>query len=114
MVLKKKVNPIPSSLREKKRYVYFEFLSSEKLGKTDVFRAIWDSLLVLFGAIGSSSVGFMLIEFDSASNRGICRCIRGKEDDLKSAIVLIESVSNIKIIPQILRVSGTLRSIRKS
>ena len=114
MIKKKKVNPIPSTLREKKRYVYFKMSGSSKLLEKDVFRALWDSLLVLFGAIGTSSIGFQLIEFNSTNGKGIARCIRGKEDELRAAITLVETVSTQKVIPEILRVSGTLKSIRQA
>ncbi len=111
-MIKKKTNPIPSSLREKKRYVYFKLSFSQKINSKHVYKAVWDSLLALFGAIGSSQIGFQLIEFDSSTGKGIARCIRGKENELKTAIVLVKSVQNIKVLPEILRVSGTLKSIR--
>ena len=112
MPKKKRLKPIPAALREKKRYVYFKLSSKGKLQQKDVFRALWDSMLALFGALGCSHLGFQLIEFDSFSGKGIVRCVRGKEEEVKAGIILVERVGKEKVLPEILRVSGTLKALR--
>ncbi len=114
MKTKKRLNPIPPTLREKKRYILFELICDNKLETNDVAYALNDAFLSLFGSFGSARVSAKLIEWDKEQNRGILKCERSAKEHAIAALQFVREVKDSTVVPRVLLVSGTLRKLRES
>jgi|GEM_PF-4841442 len=56
--MKKKFNPIPKSMRDRKRYLSLEIKGNE----SHVKKLIYDTILELYGVIGFATIGFNTIK----------------------------------------------------
>ena len=102
---------LPPALKRKKRYIAFELICEQELDEKEFLSALWNSMLSLFGEIGSSHCGIWLEYFDG--RRGILRCYRDALNKVKVALTLISSVGEVEVIPKILGVSGTIKKCKK-
>jgi len=114
MRLKKVLNPIPPTLREKKRYILFKLICDEPLEESDVNFAINDAFLSLFGSFGSAKINPKLIEWHSQGNTGILKCERSSKDQAIAALQFLREIKDKAVVPNIISVSGTLKSLRES
>ena len=103
--VKTSLKPIPLSMRGKKRYVSFELLSDKKLGEKEVFQAVKQSLLQLYGEIGVACQRPWLISFKG--NKGVLRCALSEVEEVKAGLLFLEKVGQTPVSPKILRVSGS-------
>ncbi len=110
-----KFKPILPTLREKKRYILFQFFSNKNFLYEDVKEIIFSKLLELYGEIGIGYIGpIFLPEFwIKEKNVGILRVSHKYVEQAKLAIISIKSIRGEKVIPRILYVTGTLRKARK-
>lgn len=109
----KKPKPLPPTMRTKKRYIFFQLNSSKPLNAREVSSAVLNECSYLFGSIGVSKMNLQLIDFNSFSGEGILRCAREKLDETKSALLFVKNINGFPVRPQILKVSGTLKKLRK-
>uniref|UniRef100_A0A7C3UD38 Ribonuclease P protein component 2 n=1 Tax=Geoglobus ahangari TaxID=113653 RepID=A0A7C3UD38_9EURY len=100
---------LPPSLRKRKRYVAFKLISERDVAKEDFVKALWSLMLSLFGEFDGEV--FKLIHFEN--NIGIVACCHRNLNKLKIALTLIDRVGEIRTLPIILGVSGTLKRCRK-
>ena len=100
---------LPPSLRKRRRYVAFKLISEENVEREDFVKTLWDSMLSLFGEFDGEV--FKLIRFKH--NTGIVVCCHKNLNKLKIALTLIDRVGEIRVLPLILGVSGTLKRCRK-
>ncbi len=103
------LNPIPLSLRGKKRYIKFELICKEKLIERDVSIALWKQFLQLFGELGTAKQKIWLVKFDSEKNQGVLRCALEEVEQVKAGLLFLKEVKGITVIPFILTVSGTIK-----
>ena len=111
-VQKKSLKPIPPTLREKKRYIFFELQCDSALKKSDVNKALWNAFFELFGQLGAAEINPQLIEFDSKKNSGILKCSRNNVEKARTALLFLKKVSGKNVIPKTLKTSGTLKKLR--
>jgi len=109
---KKSMKPIPSSMRGKKRYILFKMESGKKLKPKDVSDTFWESMLTLHGTMGTAAYRFWFIDFKPASGKGIVRCANNAVDEVKSALLFIEKVRAVKVIPSTLLTSGSMKKLK--
>ena len=109
---KKSMNPIPLSLRDKKRYLVFELISDKQLYSKEVSFAVKNLLLKLFGELGLSKMNYQFIVFDEKSMKGILKCRHIAVDDLKAGILLLKEINSVKVIPKTLKTSGTVKKAK--
>lgn len=107
---KKKTKPIPLSMRGKKRYVYFELDSEEKLSKSAVSKALWKCFIDLYGSLGTAETKFWFIDF--YNKKGILRCAHTEVEKAKTAVLFMKEADRITVKPKILRVSGSLKKLK--
>ena len=74
--------------------------------------AVWTSLVRLFGEYGASQAELYLIEYDADKAQAIFRCSHKALEMVKASIVATTEVANEKAAFHMIRVSGTLRSLR--
>ena len=102
---------LPSSLREKKRYIVFEILSDREMVKQDLIRAIWNSAYSLYGDVGTSKIGLWLLNFDG--KRGVVRCTRDKTEEVRALLSAINSLDERQVAISVIRVCGTIKGTKR-
>lgn len=108
-ISKKKKKIIPSSLREKKRYVLVEIVS-EKISEKDFYFGFWIELLSFFGSKGLAEINPRLVLFKD--NKLILKCKRGKESELIAGLAFIKKIRNKKVILAPIVTSGSIKKIK--
>ncbi|MDD3083750.1 MAG: Rpp14/Pop5 family protein [Candidatus ainarchaeum sp.] len=106
---KKKRKTIPSSQREKKRYLLLEVLP-EKISEKDFYFGLWIELLSFFGSKGLAEIKPKLVLYKD--NKVILKCKRGKETELIAGMAFVRKIRNKKVILVPLTTSGSIKKIK--
>ncbi len=106
------LKPIPSTQRERNRYLVFEIISKLKFERNSVVGVIWKSVLNFTGEIGASKTSLWAMDWDYIKQIGILKVNHRSVDDIRASAAIIKDVDNSPIIFHIIGVSGTLRSAR--
>ncbi len=101
---------VPSSRREKKRYVLFEILNAT-IPEKDFYFGFWIELLSFFGSKGLAEINPRIVLYKD--NKAIVKCKRGKENELIAGTAFIDKIRNKKIILNPLFVSGTIKTLKE-
>lgn len=97
---------------ERQRYILFEYISldsTEYFNEKEMTRAIWSSMVKLFGDYPSYKSGLWMVEFNSDLKWGIIRCTNKTKEMVISAIAFTNEVKSNRIIFHTIRTSGTIR-----
>jgi len=92
----------------RRRYLALKIESEEPLSEKDLIGAIWNSILQLFGEYGASQTNLYLVEFNPENG-----CSHKAVDRVRAAVTAITRVNEKPVAIHIMRVSGTLRALRK-
>ena len=109
--VKTSLKPIPLSMRGKKRYVSFQLLTERKLEEKEVSQAIWQTLLQLYGEVGTARMKPWLASF--SGDKGVLRCALASVEEAKAGLLFLEKVGQTKVSPKILKVSGSVKGAKK-
>lgn len=106
---------LPSSMRERKRYIAFEVLGEENVEFSQLINAIWHSILNLFGEVKTGDINFWLVKDSWTENkqRGLIKCNHNHVSEVRLALALLERIGERKVSIRTLGVSGTMKSARK-
>lgn len=106
-----KLKSLPS-MRSKKRYVIFKVHSSEPLEYSNVKDAVWNSLENWLGQNELAQAAPRLIKnlWDGRQKKGFMQCNLKYVDQVKMSVALIHQIGDQRVIFQVLRVSGTIKS----
>ncbi len=111
-MVKGKLKAIPSSLRDKKRYIAFEILSKTKMENIDAIKkAIEDSVKEYTGLLGVSQANLHVLsdKWNPERQRGIVRVNNKMVEHLKASFSLITSINGEKSAVHAVGVSGILK-----
>jgi RNase P/RNase MRP subunit POP5 len=97
----------------RRRYLALKVESEEPLSEKDFIGAIWDSILQLFGEYVASQTNLYLVEFNPADGYAILRCSHKALDMVRASLAAITRVNEKFVSVHVIRVSGTLKSLRK-
>ncbi len=111
MVEKKSLKPIPPTLRGKKRYIKVEFISTVDLNEVEVRSSIWSKFTRIFGEKGIAEQKLWLVKW-IGQNKCIFRCSLENEDNVKTGLLFVKKIGEIRVNPSILAVSGSLKKIK--
>lgn len=109
---KKNLNPIPPTLRGKKRYVKFSLISDTALNEKDVWHSLRETVFSLFGDFGSASLKIWPVKWYAQKNEGILRCSLEGMQSAKLAVIFVQSVGGKKVVPLVISVSGSVRKLK--
>lgn len=113
----KKLKILPPTLREKKRYIMFQVISEEgeTIDYSDLEQAIWNTCLDFLGEYGVSKASIWLVKncWNEKKHVGIIRCNHKSVHDVIASLGLISRLGDTKIIIKIIKVSGTIKTIKK-
>ena len=102
------------TLKRRHRYLGFRILSPTLLGKREVEEGVRKSIVELFGVYGLSRIELKIIEYYEERSMGIIRCNRPHLQMLRASLASITSIGGESVAFFVLRVSGTLKALRKS
>jgi len=100
------------TLREKRRYVYFEVVSEVKFKKAEIEGAIFDSIVNLFGEHGFSLMNPKLMDFDENEQIGVIKCARAEAQRVKASLALVNKIGEMQAAIHVKGISGTLKKLR--
>ena len=109
-----KLKPVIPSLREKKRYVAFEVLSSKSHDVQAVAQALKRAVLGFVGELGLAKAGMVVLtdNYNPASKRGIVRVSHASLDALKASFTFITAISGIPTSVRSVTASGSIAKAR--
>jgi len=99
--------------RMKRRYLAVKAESEEPVQGKEVLDAVWNALTRLFGEYGASQSGLAFIREDKQKGYFILRCLRKALPMVRASIASITEVDEKPAAIHVLRVSGTLKALRK-
>jgi RNase P/RNase MRP subunit POP5 len=86
--------------------------SRQTLNEKDIYNTVWISIVKLFGECGFSQALLFLVEYNPNNKLAIFRCSHKALEMVKASIVAVTEVASEKVVFHIIRVSGTLKSLR--
>ncbi len=101
------------SHRVKRRYLAVKAEGKESFQGREVFDAVWNALLQLFGEYGASQAELALIHDHKKSDYFILRCSRRALPMVRASIASITQIDEKPAVVHVIRVSGTLKALRK-
>jgi ribonuclease P/MRP protein subunit POP5 len=100
---------LPSSLREKKRYIAFEVnCESEPVDRKALLDEIFFATQTLLGDTGSSEIGYRLMDFNGS--RGIMKVNLNAVELARAAMSSVCSIKGSRAAIRVLGVAGTIRA----
>ena len=103
------------TLREKKRYVAVRIISEETITYEELEKAFWETLHKVFGHVGSAyfSVWILKDTFNENKKFFIIKCNHLSLPFVLSTLGFIKQINNKKVTFEIVKISGTIKSIRE-
>ena len=106
------LNPLPSSKREKNRYLVYEVLSESPISSEAIGKEIWKTALDFLGELGVSRSSLRVVEFDEKKQKGIIKTNHTSIEESRMTLALVKEVSGKKVALKVLGVSGILKKAR--
>lgn len=104
-----KLKPILPSLKERKRYLYFEIISDNHIPVEQASKTINESCLSFLGTLEVGKAGLMFLSDKYDNNKGIVKTGHKYVDKVRTALALIKTIDNKEVIVRTRVVSGTLK-----
>ncbi|KPV62739.1 MAG: Ribonuclease P protein component 2 [Candidatus Bathyarchaeota archaeon BA2] len=101
------------SRRMRRRYLALKVVSEQPIKGRDIMDAVLKAVLQLFGEYGASQASLSLIKCNSQKNYAIVRCSHTAVDMIRASVASITEMNEKPAAIHVLRVSGTLRTLRK-
>ena len=101
------------SHRVKRRYLAVKAESKEPVQGKEVLDAVWNALTQLFGEYGASQAELAFIHDYKQKDYFILRCSRRTLPMVRASIASITEIDEKPATIHVLRVSGTLKALRK-
>ncbi|MBI4983266.1 ribonuclease P protein component 2 [Candidatus Woesearchaeota archaeon] len=104
------------SLRQKKRYVVFEVVSTHKFSLAEIKAMAEEAWLGFLGQLGTARATPMIIEekYNPETQRFMVKVNHNFVDELKAALTLSKSIKNTPVIVKSIVVSGTIKKASAS
>ena len=99
------------SLRQKKRYVVFELISTKKFSFQEIKEAVDSSVALFLGQLGMARSSPLLLKekFSPEKQRFIIKVNNKYVDELKAALTLNKKIKNTPVVIKSIITSGTLK-----
>jgi len=114
-MVKGKTKPLMPSLREKKRYLAYELVSSESFDAVEISKAIMDNAKEFLGDFGMAKAG--IIPMNDQTNiekqRGILRVANKELNSVKASFVFLRNISSKNVILRSVGASGVLKKAQQ-
>ncbi|MEM5792832.1 MAG: Rpp14/Pop5 family protein [Candidatus Aenigmatarchaeota archaeon] len=111
----KNLKIIPPTLREKKRYIYFQVIPEpgESFTYSDLEGSIWNTLLDFYGERGVAEISLWILKDTWNPEKLTCviKCNNKSTERVIAGLGLIDRLGDNRICFKILGVSGTIRGL---
>jgi ribonuclease P/MRP protein subunit POP5 len=97
----------------RRRYLAVKAQGEKPVGGKELLDAVWKTLTQLFGEYGASQCELTLIRNSKQKNYFILRCSHKALPMVRASIASITEIDGKPATVHVLRVSGTLKSLRK-
>jgi len=97
----------------RRRYIAVKIASNQTIKKEDIYNAIWNSILRLFGEYGASQTDLRLINYDPENRLAVFRCSHKALPLVKASIPCVTRINGMPAAIHVQLVSGTLKSLRR-
>jgi RNase P/RNase MRP subunit POP5 len=100
------------SLKEKRRYITFKLHSAKPVIYSEMKGAVMNSIINWMGEARFSASNCRIIRnlWEQQRQMGWLQCSPKSVDDMKMSLALIHQIGDERVIFQVLRVSGTIKS----
>lgn len=105
------MKPLLPSLKERKRYIAFEILSSSSISEQDMQDTIRRAMHNYVGELGMARAGLQFVQW--SKNKGIARVNHTSADVLKASFPFVDSIKDKKVVVRSLGTSGILIKAQK-
>ncbi len=90
----------------------YEFLTEKPL-RGSPERELVTYLRRTLGLFDGARAGLLPVRYDQKQQRGILRVSHGSVDKVKSALLLLQEIQGVKVIPRVRGVSGILKKTER-
>jgi RNase P/RNase MRP subunit POP5 len=111
-----KTKPLLPSLREKKRYLAYEVISSHRFNDAmELSKAIYDTAKEFLGDLGMAKAGIISMQdqFNQKSQKGVIRVNNNHIDELKASFVFLRAINGHDVIVKSVGASGVLKKTQQ-
>jgi len=110
----KRLKTLLPSLKERKRYLVFEIESETDFSDFKIIsKAVKSNILKFLGEFSAAKAGIKILPNTWTGNKCIIKINNKYVDQVKSALTLIETIDNNKIIFKNIGVSGTIKGTER-
>ncbi len=103
-------------MKEKKRYIAFEVLSTTKIPAfSEISKAIWNAVHTFAGAKGTAEMGLQLFPetYDKNKQRGLAKVGHRHVNTFKASLTLVEHIDKQPVIVRSIGASGVLAKAKQ-
>ncbi|MEM2320763.1 MAG: Rpp14/Pop5 family protein [Candidatus Bathyarchaeia archaeon] len=99
--------------RARRRYILAKINAEKIPDRKDFEKALWGSIIRLFGEYGASQVDLLIIEYNQEGGYIIIRCSHAALPIVRASIAAITKVGDEEVAIYTLLVSGTIKALRR-
>jgi len=107
------LKPIRPSLKEKKRYIVFQFLSDGAINPEELITAINEQCLKFMGTLHFGKAGMLILKNQLGNSVGVIRINHKYVDYLKASLMMITEIQKKKVNINVIGVSGILKKAKE-
>lgn len=96
-----------------KRYFLLKVISERALSAEQFGSALMSSVRKYFGEVGLARIDPKLLRFDATHSEAVIACNKEAAENLQAAIALISDIPETRIAAITMRVSGTIKGLRR-
>ncbi|MCD6274566.1 MAG: ribonuclease P protein component 2 [Candidatus Aenigmarchaeota archaeon] len=113
--MKDKIKTLPSSYREKKRYVVFEIISDQKIEFEELIKSVFNYTINLIGILGVAKTNFRFMSdlYNEKKQIFVLRCLPKDVELIRLSMALITEINEKNVCIRSLGVTGTIKSARR-
>lgn len=104
---------LPSSLREKKRYIALEVEGDEPVRREELVRGIWEEVIGLLGEAQASELNLWISDFDEKAQRGFVVCRHTGVGKLEAALATVGELGGRRVHLRVLGIAGTIKALKR-
>lgn len=97
--------------RTKRRYLAVQLDCEGVPAERELMDAVWASVTRLYGEVGASLTGLVLISFDVERKVAVLRSSLVALPNVKASLAAVTSVAGVQASLHVLAVSGTLKAL---
>jgi RNase P/RNase MRP subunit POP5 len=97
--------------RSKRRYLLLQIDVDGSLNEREFLDAVWGSITRMYGESGASLTNMSLIKYDEEKKSALIRVSLSALQSVRASLALITRVSDRSVAVQVIKISGTIKSL---